>query len=58
MTKWYTAKLVSIHYIKFEAQNENIAKIRAKEFMDETYKKFPTNHKREYFVDGVEEAWQ
>ena len=56
MAKWYTAKLVSIHYIKFEAQNENIAKIRAKEFMDETYKKFPTDHKREYYVDGVEEA--
>lgn len=51
--RWYIAKMVSVHYIKFEARSKAEARKRAEKMMDHIYKQHPCDHKREYFVTDV-----
>jgi hypothetical protein len=53
--KKYVARLVSVHYMPVQSTSTSLVRKQMQKLMDETYEKFPSDHKREYFVADVYE---
>jgi hypothetical protein len=51
--KKYIARLVSVHYIPVESTSMSLVRKEMQKMMDDIYEKFPSDHKREYFVADV-----
>lgn len=58
-SKKYIARLVSVHYMPMESTSTSLVRKEMEKMMDDIYDRFPSNHKREYFVaDVYEEKWK
>jgi hypothetical protein len=53
--KKYIARLVSVHYMPVQSTSTSLVRKEMQKMMDDIYEKFPSNHKREYFVADVYE---
>jgi histidinol phosphatase-like enzyme len=55
MTKWYMAKIVTVNYLRFEADSKVEARKRAEKMLKKIEKNVPADHKREFMVTDVYE---